>query len=76
MNEIENNDYITTKKPLTSVGIFLAGYLLMLVFFVLMGGALAGIYGADIMMGGNILFVMFAVQQILTLLVLRWSLEE
>jgi len=76
MNEIENNDYITTKKPLTSVGIFLAGYLLMLVFFVLVGGALAGIYGADIMLGGNILFSMFAVQQILTLLVLRWSLEE
>ncbi len=71
-----NVDNIVAKKPLTSVWIFLVGYVMMLVFFILIGAGLAWIFGPEAMLEGSTLYILFGVQQLLTLLVLRWSLEE
>lgn len=73
MNEM---GHITNKKPLTSVWVFLAGYVMMLIFFIFVGVGLAAVFGPEVMLQGNTLFILFGIQQLLTLLVLRWSLAE
>lgn len=70
-----------TKKPIKSVWIFLLWYVLMLIAFIIIGGGVAAIFWEQVLLEAWALwwpwlYIFFGIQQILTLFVLRWALEE
>lgn len=71
----------TIKKPIRSVRIFLAWYVLIMIAFVIIWAIMAAIFGQEVLLEvwaawGSWLYIFFGIQQILTLFVLRRALEE
>lgn len=62
---------------LRSIRVFMIGYLLLLAAFFVWGGIIAAIWWEEFLTKTpGLIYIMFAIQQILTLLILRWSISE
>lgn len=64
-------------KSKKAVWVFLGGYVLMLIAFILGGGVITAIWGEKTLLeSSSVLYMLFAVQQIVTLIVLWRAMDE